>query len=175
MRDSVRDLAIHLPFTHLFCTGKGASCSSHPQRFPDSIRGRGLWSFWGRLSGRASDRLGDQGWEGPRVPHKGEGVELGWRSLSHVSERLSGDSAWRPMRPGGFTRLGAPIPGCPEFSPPYLWQGLGPAAWTFQALPQIAIKGSGVGEHSMMSHTLGVLMLTIFGDPSWLQSAQGLA
>lgn len=44
--------------------------------------------------------------------------------------RKTGDLGWRPMGHRGSTALGAPILGCPPFSPPYLRQGLGPAAST---------------------------------------------
>lgn len=86
------------------------------------------------------------------------------------------------MRSNGFARLGAHIPGCPHLAHHTSGKAWGQQHlyhlgtwWTFQALPKFqSIRCSGVGEQSVMSHALGVLMLTIFGNLSWLQSTQGL-
>lgn len=85
------------------------------------------------------------------------------------------------MRFSGFARLGARIPGCPDLAHHTSGKAWGPQHlyhletwWTFQALPKFQSDALGVGEHSVMSHALGVLVPTIFGNPSWLQSAQGL-
>lgn len=101
---------------------------------------------------RASDRMGDEGWEEPRLPHKGGTGGVGLFEF----ESCLRQAVWGFMETHEVQQVCTT--GClhswvPSFIPPYFWQGLGPQHlyhlgtwWTFRVLPKFqSIIYSGVG------------------------------